>query len=41
MNVNNNISGGINNISNNGQNQNNNSSTSLKRRDKARLVMHE
>jgi len=39
MNVNNNISGGINNINNNGQNQN--GSASLKRREKGRLIMQE
>ena len=38
MNVNNNISGGINNINNNGQNQN---SASVKRREKGRLIMQE
>ena len=41
MNVNNNISGGINNINNNGQNQNSNNSASLKRREKGRLIMQE
>ena len=39
MNVNNNISGGINNINNHGQNQN--GSASLKRREKGRLIMQE